>query len=151
MEPGQQEESKQEEEVEGGSQDWMNSRRSQSPTPNQSPTINQDINGEDITPKLKDVPPTPKPSQSIQQGGKKLPKKESLQLIRKTNQKITSWITSIPALLDTMDIERKENAKSKAEGWRRKRICHELVLEILMKAESISSVSQSMNVLVEMA
>ena len=138
----------------------------QSPNPNQSPTINQDINGEDITPKLKDVPPTPKPSLSIQQGGKKLAKKESLQLIRKINQKITSWIipkpiiviandwsddTSIPALLDTMDIERKENAKSKVEGWKRKRICCELVLEILMKAESISSISQSMNVLVEMA
>ena len=86
-----------------------------------------------------------------------------MQLIKKTNPKITSWInakpkiviandwsddTSIPALLDTTDIERKENAKGKAEGWKRKRICRELVLKMVMKAESISSVSQSMNVLV---
>ena len=73
----------------------MNSRRRQNLTPNQSPTINQDINGEDITPKLKDVPPTPKPSLSMQQGGKTLPKKQ------KTNLKITSWINPKPIIVMT--------------------------------------------------
>ena len=137
-----------------------------SPTQDQTPIIRQDINGEDLSQKLKDVTPTLKPSLSMQQGGKKLPKKESLQLIRKTNHKITDWTTpkpkivifndwsddtSLPALLDTTDIERKENARCKAEWWRRKRICQELVLEMMTRAGSRSAVSQIMNVLVESA
>ena len=90
-----------------------------------------------------------------------------MELIKKTNKKITGWIKpkplivikenhwsddiSIPAGIDPRDIERKENAKIMAESWKRRRICRELVIEMVMKAESLSTGSHIMDMLVEMA
>ena len=83
-----------------------------------------------------------------------MPKKESLALIKKTNMKITGWIKtkpieviemdwsfdrSIPTGMEPKEIERRENAKKLAEGWKRKRICRELVLELVTGAESMSA------------
>ena len=47
---------------------------------------------EEPTPKQTCGTLTPMPSLNQKQGGKKLPKKESLALINKTNMKITGWI-----------------------------------------------------------
>ena len=108
--------------------------------------------------------PTLKPNK---EGSKKLPKKESLALIRKTNTKITGWITptskpdrveddwsddiSVPEILATEDIERREVAKMKAERWIGKRMCKELVLEMIMGVESLSSANQCMELILDCA
>ena len=44
--------------------------------------------------------------------------------------------TSIPPEEDPSDIERKEVAKQKAEGWIPRRICKELVLELVASTDS---------------
>jgi hypothetical protein len=96
-------------------------------TPKPSPTLEREVSKEDTTPLASGLT-TPKPSIK---GGKKLPKKESMELIKKTNTRITSWIKpkqkpavkeddwsddiSIPEIQCTEDIERREYAKIKAE------------------------------------
>ena len=89
-----------------------------------------------------------------------------MQLIRKTNHNITSWITpkpiiviendwsddiSIPDLRCTEEIERKENAKMKADSWMGQRICRDVLMEMICKAESISSVSLCIKVVMDNA
>ena len=90
-----------------------------------------------------------------------------MELVKKTNKNITGWIKtkpvavimvndwsddiSIPTGIDPRDIERKVNAKSMAENLKRKRICLELVKEMVMKAESMSTGSHIMNMVVEIA
>ena len=54
------------------------------PTPKPSPTTNQESKTEETTPKQKCGTPTPNPSLTKKQGGKKLPKKESMELIKET-------------------------------------------------------------------
>ena len=135
------------------------------PTPNPRPEITTKQDDEP-TPKQTCGTPTPKPDLPLKQGGKKLPKQESLALIRITNKKITDWIkqkpveviemdwsddSSIPTGMEPMEIERRENARCLAEGWKRKRICRELVLELLTGAESMSASSYIMNMVMEMA
>ena len=104
------------------------------------PNLAQGGQDEDINPEADKLPnltklPTPKLSKK---GGKKLPKKESLALIRKTNTKISGWLTtsskpetmeddwsddiSVPEIKATEDIERMEYAKMKAEAWKGRRI-----------------------------
>ena len=122
-------------------------------TPKPSPTLEKEVSKEDTTPLAKGLT-TPKPRIK---GGKKLPKKESMELIKKTNTRITSWIKpkqnpavkeddwsddiSIPEIQCTEDIERREYAKIKAECWMGKRICRELIVEMIRRAESVSSIS----------
>ena len=54
---------------------------------------------------------------------------------------------SIPTGIDPRDIERKETAKSMADSW--KRICLEIVTEMVMRAESMSTGSHIMNMVLE--
>ena len=85
-----------------------------------------------------------------------------MELIRKTNTRISNWIIteekpavieddwsddiSIPEIRCTEEIERKENAKIKAESWIGKRICRDIIMEIISRAEGKSKVSQCMNI-----
>ena len=137
------------------------------PTPKPSPTTNQESKTEETTPKQNCGTPTPNPGLTKKQGGKKLPKKESMELIKKTNKKITGSIKpkpvivimendwsddiAIPAGIDPRDIERKDNAKIMAEGWKRKKICRELVMEIVTSAESTCIISHIMNMVMKRA
>ena len=57
-------------------------------TPKPSPTPDRETVKEDTTPIASDLT-TPNPKIK---GGKKLPKKKSMELIRKTNTRITNWI-----------------------------------------------------------
>ena len=108
---------------------------------------------------------TPKPK--IMKGGKKFPKKESMELIKKTNSKITNWTISkpqpavieddwsddisIPDIRCTEEIERKENAKKKADIWIGKRICRDIIMEMICNAEGISTVSLCIQVVMDNA
>ena len=131
------------------------------PTSNHTPEVTTKQE-EEPTPKPNCGTVTQKPSLTLKQGGKKLPKKESLALIKKTNKKIKSkpvevieidWSddSSIPTGMEPKEVERKENAKSLAEGWKRKRICRELVLDLVTGEESMSASNHIINMVVEMA
>ena len=52
---------------------------------------------------------------------------------------------SIPEIQCTEDIEMREYAKIQAESWMGKRICRELIMEMIRRAESVSSINQCMN------
>ena len=96
-----------------------------------------------------------------------MPKKESLALIRKTNTKISGWLTpaskpemveddwsddiSVPEIQATEDIERREFAKMKAEVWKGRRLCKELVLEMVLRVEGWSSASLCMELVLDQA
>ena len=127
----------------------------QSPKP--SPITEKEICTEETTPAASMLL-TPKPK--IVKGGKKLPKKDCMKLIRKTNSKITNWTVnkphpviieddwsddiSIPDLICTEEIEMKENAKMKADIRIGKRICRDIIMEMISNVESISTASLCM-------
>ena len=134
-----------------------------------TPKLTQESLDEDTNPEADKLPtrtklPTLKPSKK---GGKKLPKKESLALIRKTNTKISGWLTptskpemveddwsddiSVPEIQATEDIERREFAKMKAEVWKGRRLCKELVLEMVLRVEGLSSATLCMELVLNQA